>query len=59
MKCLEECKAAVTAGLVYRACPLHLLSPMELSEDLKQGQVLEILTDYDGPLEDIPAQTSP
>jgi TusA-related sulfurtransferase len=34
---------------------MHLLEPGELIKDLKEGQVLEILTDYDGALEDIPA----
>src|SRR5659263_723273 len=55
MKFLTDCKADATADLVYRACPMHLLEPMELIKDLKPGQVLEILTDYDGALEDIPA----
>ena len=34
---------------------MHLLEPTKLLKDLKEGQVLEILTDYDGALEDIPA----
>jgi TusA-related sulfurtransferase len=34
---------------------MHLLEPVELIRDLREGQVLEILTDYDGALEDIPA----
>ncbi|MHB9075540.1 MAG: sulfurtransferase TusA family protein [Desulfobaccales bacterium] len=55
MKFLDHCPADATADLVYRACPMHLLEPMELMKDLKEGQVLEILTDYDGALEDIPA----
>ena len=55
MKFITECKADVTADLVYSACPMHLLEPMELIKDLEPGQVLEILTDYDGALEDIPA----
>jgi tRNA 2-thiouridine synthesizing protein A len=55
MKFVNECKADATADLVYRVCPIHLLEPMELIKDLKKGQVLEILTDYDGALEDIPA----
>jgi len=55
MKFLTECKADATADLVYRARTMHLLEPMELIKDLKPGQVLEILTDYDGALEDIPA----
>ena len=47
--------SATWYDLVYRACPMHLLEPMELIKDLEPGQVLEILTDYDGALEDIPA----
>jgi tRNA 2-thiouridine synthesizing protein A len=50
----DECKADATADLVYRACPMHLLEPMVLLRNLKEGQVLEIITDYDGALEDIP-----
>jgi len=55
MRFLNNYKADATADLVYRVCPMHLLEPMELIKDLKPGQVLEILTDYDGALEDIPA----
>lgn len=55
MRFLTECKADATADLVYRVCPIHLLEPAEFLKDLQQGQILEILTDYDGALEDIPA----
>ncbi len=55
MRFLTECKADATADLVYRVCPIHLLEPGELLKDLKKGQVLEVLTDYDGALEDIPS----
>jgi TusA-related sulfurtransferase len=55
MNFLTECKADATADLVYRVCPMHLLEPAEYLRDLKKGEVLEILTDYDGALEDIPA----
>jgi|UniRef100_A0A7V6DPG5 tRNA 2-thiouridine synthesizing protein A len=55
MKFLRDCRADATADLVYRVCPMHLLEPAEFLKDLQQGQVLEILTDYDGALEDIPA----
>jgi TusA-related sulfurtransferase len=48
MRILTECKADAKADLVYLACPMHLLEPMELIKDLELGQVLEILTDYDG-----------
>jgi len=55
MKFLTNCQADATADLVYRMCPMHLLEPGELIKGLQPGQVLEILTDYDGALEDIPA----
>jgi TusA-related sulfurtransferase len=34
---------------------MHLLEPGEMLKCLKKNQVLEVLTDYDGALEDIPA----
>ena len=55
MKFVEKCQADATADLVYRVCPMHLLEPGKLIKNLDKGQVLEILTDYDGALEDIPA----
>ena len=55
MKFVEKCQADATADLVYRVCPMHLLEPGELIKNMEKGQVLEILTDYDGALEDIPA----
>ncbi|MBF0319795.1 MAG: sulfurtransferase TusA family protein [Nitrospirae bacterium] len=36
-------------------CPMHLLKLDEQMKELDPGQVLELLTDYDGALEDIPA----
>ncbi len=55
MRFLTQGKGDATVDLVYRACPMHLLEPAEYLKELRQGQVLEILTDYDGALEDIPA----
>ena len=55
MRFLTGCKADATADLIYPAGPMHLLEPMELIQDLLPGQGLEIVTDYDGALEDIPA----
>ena len=54
MRFVQNCKADATADLVYRMCPIHLLEPAEFIKDLREGQVLEILTDYDGALVDIP-----
>jgi len=36
-------------------CPMHLLKLEEQIKELEKGQILEIMTDYDGALEDIPA----
>jgi TusA-related sulfurtransferase len=55
IKFVENVKADVTADIVYMMCPMHLLKLEELVKTLEPGQVLEILTDYDGALEDIPA----
>jgi TusA-related sulfurtransferase len=55
LKFVEGIKADVTADIVYMMCPMHLLKLDELIKDLEVGQVLEIMTDYDGALEDIPA----
>jgi tRNA 2-thiouridine synthesizing protein A len=54
MKFVEGIKADVTADIVYMMCPMHLLKLDEMMKELDTGQVLEILTDYDGALEDIP-----
>jgi tRNA 2-thiouridine synthesizing protein A len=54
MKFVENVRADVTADIVYMMCPMHLLKLDEMISDLEVGQVLEVLTDYDGALEDIP-----
>lgn len=54
MKFVEGIRADVTADIVYMMCPMHLLKLDEMVRELDKGQVLEILTDYDGALEDIP-----
>ena len=54
MKFIENQNPDDTLDLVCRMCPLHLLEPGDRLKCLKKGQVLEVLTDYDGALEDIP-----
>ena len=48
-------EADATTDIIYMMCPMHLLVLQERVKELKTGQVLAILTDYDGALEDIPA----
>jgi TusA-related sulfurtransferase len=55
MKFVENVKPDVTTDIVYMMCPMHLLKLQEQIKELEQGQILEIMTDYDGALEDIPA----
>ena len=47
--------ADATTDIIYMMCPMHLLTLQERIKEIKVGQVLAILTDYDGALEDIPA----
>ncbi len=54
IKFVEGIKADVTADIVYMMCPMHLLKLEEMMKTLEPGQILEIMTDYDGALEDIP-----
>ncbi|MEJ2182648.1 MAG: sulfurtransferase TusA family protein [Nitrospirota bacterium] len=55
LRFVENVKADVTTDVVYMMCPMHLLKLEEMIKEIEPGQVLEILTDYDGALEDIPA----
>jgi len=54
MKFVEDLKPDVTSDIVYMMCPMHLLKLEENMRELDDGQILEIMTDYDGALEDIP-----
>jgi TusA-related sulfurtransferase len=54
LKFVTGIKADVTTDVVYMMCPMHLLKLEEMIAEIEPGQVLEILTDYDGALEDIP-----
>jgi TusA-related sulfurtransferase len=54
LKFVEGVEPDVTTDIVYMMCPMHLLKLEEMIGEIEPGQVLEILTDYDGALEDIP-----
>ncbi|MBF0537287.1 MAG: sulfurtransferase TusA family protein [Nitrospirae bacterium] len=55
LKFVENVKADITSDIVYMMCPMHLLKLEEHMGELDEGQILELMTDYDGALEDIPA----
>jgi tRNA 2-thiouridine synthesizing protein A len=54
LKFVEGIEPDVTTDVVYMMCPMHLLKLDEMIKEIEPGQILEILTDYDGALEDIP-----
>ncbi len=54
MKFVKNQKSDDQLDLVCRMCPMHLLEPGDKLRCMKKGEVLEVLTDYDQALEDIP-----
>lgn len=54
LRFVEGVKADISADIVYMMCPMHLLKLDEMIKSVRPGQVVEIMTDYDGALEDIP-----
>ena len=47
-------EADATTDIIYMMCPMHLLTIDDKVKEIKTGQVLSILTDYEGAIEDIP-----
>lgn len=47
-------KADAETDIIYMMCPMHLLTIDERVREIKVGEILSILTDYDGAIEDIP-----
>ena len=48
-------KADATTDIIYKMCPMHLLTIKKKIKEIDMDQVLAVLTDYEGALEDIPA----
>ncbi len=48
-------KADTTTDIIYMMCPMHLLTIKNKIKELNPDQVLAVLTDYEGALEDVPA----
>lgn len=47
--------ADAMTDIIYMMCPIHLLTIAQKIKEIKTGQTLAVLTDYDGALQDIPA----
>lgn len=55
MKFLEkELPANHSVDIVHLMCPIHLLELNESIKKIEVGQILELTTDYDRALEDVP-----
>jgi len=55
MKFLEEPpKVNLSIDIVHLMCPIHLLELNEAIKQVEPGEVIELITDYDRALEDIP-----
>jgi|YNPBryunderm2012_1023409.scaffolds.fasta_scaffold24925_2 TusA-related sulfurtransferase len=55
MKFLEkELPANLRVDIVHLMCPIHLLELNESIKKIEVGQILELITDYDRALEDVP-----
>lgn len=50
----DPIKADAETDVIYMMCPMHLLTIDERVKEIKLGEILSILTDYDGAIEDIP-----
>lgn len=48
-------EADATTDIIYMMCPMHLLTIKQKIQEINVGQVLAVLTDYEGALEDVPA----
>lgn len=54
LKFVKNVKADLTIDILHLMCPMHLLKLEEAIRKVKPGQIIEIVTDYDGALDDIP-----
>jgi TusA-related sulfurtransferase len=50
----EPMEADAETDIIYMMCPMHLLTIEDKVKEISPGQILSILTDYDGAIEDIP-----
>lgn len=55
MKFLEgEPEVSISVDIVHLMCPVHLLELNEAIKKIEPGQILELITDYERALEDVP-----
>ncbi|MEO1784494.1 sulfurtransferase TusA family protein [Thermodesulfobium sp. 4217-1] len=54
LKFLNPLKVNKTIDIVYLMCPMHIVSIKKALKELKDGEILEVLSDFSHALEDIP-----
>ncbi|MEM0202448.1 MAG: sulfurtransferase TusA family protein [Archaeoglobaceae archaeon] len=54
LKFVRDVRADLRVDILHLMCPMHLLKLLDTMNRAKPGQVIEIVTDYDGALDDIP-----
>lgn len=47
-------KVDLSVDIVHLMCPVHLLELKEAIKQIELGQILELVTDYERALEDVP-----
>ncbi len=50
----EELKPDLSVDIVHLMCPIHLLELNEAIKQIEPGGILELITDYERALEDVP-----
>lgn len=50
----EDLRADLSVDIVHLMCPIHLLELNEAIKRIEPGQILELITDYERALEDVP-----
>lgn len=50
----EPPQAHHTVDIVHLMCPIHLLELNDAIKKINPGEILELITDYDRALEDVP-----
>lgn len=54
LKFVKNVKADLSVDILHLMCPMHLLKLEEAIRKVEPAQIVEVVTDYDGALEDIP-----
>jgi len=54
IKFIYDIEPDATVDVVFKMCPMHLMETEQKMKELENGEVLEVITDYENALDDIP-----